>query len=272
MTVRKTMEKLRIGIVGIGNRATFARLIHRPDAGVVVTAMADRDPTRFAQAAEWFGPDVVAVTDHRRLAELDIDAVMVMTPDDTHESITVDLLSAGLAVYAEKSLATTIDGCDRILAAARDHGAKLYVGHNMRHMGFVQRMRALIADGAIGEVKTVWCRHFVGNGGDYYFKDWHAERSRTTSLLLQKGAHDIDVIHWLADGYTSRVTAMGGLTLYGEITSRGGTPRPPGGKVNFDHWPPLSQRGLNDVVDVEDLEMVTMELDNGVFATYQQCQ
>lgn len=56
-------------------------------------------------------------------------------------------------------------------------------------------MKELIDAGAIGEVKTIWCRHFVGNGGDYYFKDWHAERKNTTSLLLQKGAHDIDVIH-----------------------------------------------------------------------------
>ena len=46
-------------------------------------------------------------------------------------------------------------------------------------------------------------------GGDYYFKDWHADRRNTTGLLLQKGAHDIDVIHWLAGAYTRRVSAVG---------------------------------------------------------------
>ena len=81
-------------------------------------------------------------------------------------------------------------------------------------------MRELIQDGAIGEVKAIWCRHFVGHGGDFYFKDWHADRRRTTGLLLQKGAHDIDVMHWLAGGYTTRVNAMGALTLYGGIEDR----------------------------------------------------
>ena len=63
-------------------------------------------------------------------------------------------------------------------------------------------MRELIASGAIGRVTSIWCRHFVGHGGDYYFKDWHADRRRSTGLLLQKGAHDIDIMHWLAGGRT----------------------------------------------------------------------
>ncbi len=62
-------------------------------------------------------------------------------------------------------------------------------------MDVVRTLRRVIQEGRIGEVKAViWCRHFVGNGGDYYFKDWHADRSRTTGLLLQKAAHDIDVM------------------------------------------------------------------------------
>ena len=102
-------------------------------------------------------------------------------------------------------------------------------------------MRELIQAGAIGEVKAIWCRHFVGNGGDFYFKDWHADRRNTTGLLLQKGAHDIDVIHWLADAYTQRVTAMGELTVYGDIT-RAGTPA--GLRMTDwfdDNWPPSSR-------------------------------
>ena len=39
----------------------------------------------------------------------------------------------------------------------------------------------------------------------------------------------------------------------------------------MDAWPPLSQRELNPVIDVEDISMVSMRLDNGVFASYQQC-
>lgn len=267
------MNDLRVGVVGLGNRGAFAQGIHRPGRGAQVVVAADPNSGAFERAQEWFGTDVATTTDHRDLLEADLDAVMILSPDHTHEDLAVEFLTAGIAVYVEKPLAITIEGCDRILEAARKSGTRLYVGHNMRHMNVVLLMRDLIQRGEIGEVKAVWCRHFVGNGGDYYFKDWHAERQYSNSLLLQKGAHDIDVIHWLAGGYTQRVTAMGGLTVYGQVTDRGGNV----GKrvrdwLSYDNWPPLSQTGLNPVVDVEDLEMVTMALDNGVFATYQQCQ
>jgi predicted dehydrogenase len=131
-----------------------------------------------------------------------------------HEEMAVAALELGLAVYLEKPMAITTEGCDRILKSARESNARLYLGHNMRHMAFVRKMKELIDGGAIGEVKTVWCRHFVGHGGDFYFKDWHATRENTNSMLLQKGAHDIDVIHWLAGGYSDLVHALGNLTVY----------------------------------------------------------
>ena len=40
--------------------------------------------------------------------------------------------------------------------------------------------------GAVGEVQTIWCRHFVGDGGDYYFKDWHADRPRRPACCCRR--------------------------------------------------------------------------------------
>jgi predicted dehydrogenase len=159
-----------------------------------------------------------------------------------------------------------------VLLAAAETGTPLYVGHNFRHSGVVRAMRAVVERGEIGEVKTIWVRHFVGNGGDYYFKDWHADRSRTGTLLLQKASHDIDVVHYLAHGFTRRVVGMGDLMVYGAITDRRERP----GETmqdwfSYDNWPPAAQTGLNPVVDVEDVSMMLMALDNGVLASYQQC-
>src|SRR3954454_19040130 len=119
----------------------------------------------------------------------------------------------------------------------------------MRHMPVVLTMRKLIQDGAIGDVKAIWCRHFVGHGGDYYFKDWHADRRRSTGLLLQKGAHDIDIIHWLGGGRTEAVSAFGSLGVYGAITDR----RDRSDALMpswFDEgtWPPERHEGLHPVV------------------------
>jgi predicted dehydrogenase len=180
-------------------------------------------------------------------------------------------LRGGKDVFLEKPMAITIEGCDRILHEANVSGRKLYTGHNMRFYPVIQKMRELVLSGAIGEVQAIWCRHFVSYGGDAYFRDWHAERRRTTGLLLQKGAHDIDIIHWIAGAYTSRVVGMGKLSVYDKLPRR--SPEEPMPRVRFNraHWPPESTQGYNPTIDVEDLSMILMQLENGVQATYSQC-
>jgi predicted dehydrogenase len=264
-------EDLRFGVVGLGARSRLARHAHQPGEGSRIVAVCDPVAAQ-QQAALADYPDAQAYGDHRELLDLKLDGVFLTTPDDLHEDPAIDFLRAGVAVFVEKPLAITTSGCDRVLQAAYETGTRLYVGHNMRHMPAVLTMRELIQAGAIGEVKAIWCRHFVGHGGDFYFKDWHADRRRTTSLLLQKGAHDIDVMHWLAGGYTTRANAMGGLTVYGGIEDR----QDRSGQrfsefVSEDNWPPLAQTGMAPVMDVEDLSMANLQLDNGVFLTYQQC-
>ncbi|MFC7718716.1 Gfo/Idh/MocA family protein [Nonomuraea recticatena] len=234
------MEDLRIGVIGLGLRTNLALSAHRPGKGSVVAALCDSDPAVLKRQAEKFEADILTEDYRELLDRKDIDAVIVMTPDDTHERIAVEALEAGKAVYLEKPLHITVEGCDNILRTAKRTGTRLYVGHNMRHMGVVRLMRDIIQKGVIGEPKTVWVRHFVSYGGDYYFKDWHADRTRTTGLLLQKAAHDLDVIHWLAGGYTTRVNALGDLMLYGDLPRREpGTPRPDGWLREFE-WPPPS--------------------------------
>ena len=264
---------LRIGVVGVGARADIAKHFELPRLNCRITAAADPHPDAEARLPRRLGRSDIKLT--RNVTELiaeGIDAALVTSPDDTHAKVTCELLRAGIPVYVEKPLATRMDDAIEILRTAHETGTKLYVGHNMRHMHVVRSMRDLIRRGAIGEVKAIWCRHFVGNGGDYYFKDWHATREHATGLLLQKAAHDLDVMHWLADSHTTQVTAMGGLTLYDRITDRQDrSGQLLGDWFDMENWPPLSQKGLNPVVDVEDISMMLMQMESGLFASYQQC-
>ena len=263
---------LRIGVVGVGARADIAKHFELPRLNCRITA-ADPHPDAEARLPRRLGRSDIKLT--RNVTELiaeGIDAALVTSPDDTHAKVTCELLRAGIPVYVEKPLATCMDDAIEILRTAHETGTKLYVGHNMRHMHVVRSMRDLIRRGAIGEVKAIWCRHFVGNGGDYYFKDWHATREHATGLLLQKAAHDLDVMHWLAGSHTEQVTAMGGLTLYDRITDREDrSGQLLGDWFDMGNWPPLSQKGLNPVVDVEDISMMLMQMESGLFASYQQC-
>ena len=266
------MKTIRVGIIGQGRSGRDihgAYLVHDPKRYQIV-AVADLLEERRKRAMEEYHCDACA--DERELLKRkDIGAVFVTSPDFLHEEHAVAALQAGKHVYLEKPMAITITGCDRILRTAYEHKRKLYLGHNMRHMDVILTMKRLIDEGRIGEVKAGWCRHFVGYGCDAYFKDWHAERSRATSLLLQKGAHDIDVLHWLCKGYTTRVVGMGGLTLYDQITDRHDPSERGDASWHLSNWPPLSQKGLNPIIDVEDISLMLMHLDNGVFCSYQQC-
>jgi len=267
--------ELRIGVIGGGGRGCLSWAAHKPEQGSRIVAICDlSDRAHLVDIYQEYAkvrPDFYA--DYRELLAKDnINTVFVTLPDHYHEEVAVASLEAGKAVYLEKPMAITIEGCDRILETARRTGSKLYLGHNMRHFPVVLKMREVIDSGAIGEVKAGWCRHFVSYGGDAYFKDWHAERKTQTGLLLQKGAHDIDVLHWLCGGYSERVVAMGELGVYNRVTDL----RDPDdyGSASFrphEHWPWYNQKGVNPKADVEDLSMMLMRLDNGVLASYQQC-
>lgn len=262
---------MRIGIIGFGQRARMHELLRLPELDAQVTAVCDTSERGRAAAADALPSAFVTEAIDELLAQ-ELDAVMVFTPDDQHVEPVIRSLEAGLAVFTEKPMATTLEDADRILATAHRTGSRLYVGHNMRHMPVVVLMKQLIDEGRIGDVKAVWVRHFVGHGGDYYFKDWHADRARTTGLLLQKGAHDIDIIHWLAGASSALVTGMGELAVYGGIDDRRDRSTERMGEwFSLDNWPPATQTGLHPVVDVEDISMVHMRLTNGALASYEQC-
>ncbi|MGP9694696.1 Gfo/Idh/MocA family protein [Brachybacterium sp. AOP25-B2-12] len=267
------MSDLRIGIIGYGARGAMSRHAHRPGGGSVVTVVADPSPRGRKDAQERYGDDVAYVDDvETLLAEHEVDAVMILAPDFAHAKIATATLSRGIPTFTEKPMAITLEDADAMLGLAREHRAKLYVGHNMRHMPVVRQLKAIVDSGRIGRVRAVWCRHFVGTGGDFYFKDWHAERAKATSLLLQKGAHDIDVIHWLSGGYTRRVSGIGKLAVYGDITDRrDNSDRRMWDWYDAEVFPPTAQKELNPVIDVEDISMLHMTLDNGVLASYEQC-
>ena len=269
------VTELRVGVVGVGQRALVATLANRPGAARVVSC-ADPDPRGQQDARRLFGPGIAVHQSYEGMQDDGLDAVFVLTPDYLHAAPALWFLRAGVAVFVDKPLAITAEDCDAVLAQAAQSRSRLYVGHNLRHLPTLRTMRELVQSGAIGQVQSVWCRHFVGHGGDYYFKDWHAERSKTTSLLLQKGSHDLDAIHWLGGGYSRSVVGLGALMVYGGIPHRRAEGEGAAGRRMPDWfdpaaWPPSASRDLNPVIDVEDLSMVLARLDNGVLVSYQQC-
>lgn len=272
------MKPIKIGAVGVTGRGFLAKHLHDENGRAVVAAGVDVSENALTEFKSHF-PNAFTTTDYERMLNRDdIAAIMVTSPDFTHEEYVIRAFQAGKHVFCEKPMAITTEGCDRMLAAWRVSGKRFMVGFNMRYMNLFRVMKDIVDSGTIGEVKAVWVRHFVGTGGRWYFHDWHANRKRSTGLLLQKASHDIDMIHWITGKYTRRVVGFGNLGHYG-----GDKPN----SLRCQDCPdqrtcPEYEYGVNDIkefdqcafreeIDVEDHSSILMELEGGVQATYSQC-
>lgn len=265
------MKKLKVGIIGVGRRGRMP-INHLPNDLVELVMIAESDPATKADFEAEF-PHVRTTTDWKEVVrDSEVEAIFVMVRDYLHEEFALAALEAGKDVYLEKPMAITIEGCDRLLETAWRTGHKLYVGHNMRFMTFVNKMRELVLSGIIGNIQTVWVRHFV-NYGSCYFRHWCAEQQNCTGLLLQKGAHDIDIIHYITGSYTKRVSAMGRLSVYNRTADRLAEDELPDRNISFtpECWPPLEVTKLSSKLDIEDHNMVMMQLENGIQAVYMHC-
>ena len=144
--VEAEARPVRLGVIGVGNRGTalLRALLELP--GTPVVAVCDFDP-RHRQRGQGIvekarGTKPEAYEDPRRVLERpDVDAVVVALPCDLHESVYHDAMLAGKHLYAEKPLALTLAGCDRLIAAA-DKAAALRV-----HLGFQRRSNPRFREG-----------------------------------------------------------------------------------------------------------------------------
>ncbi|MEM9424342.1 MAG: Gfo/Idh/MocA family oxidoreductase [Spirochaetota bacterium] len=269
------MQKTHLGLIGAwGLRgATLRHALLEPNVEII--AAADIYEDSLEQCQNYYaklGQNIETSRDyHTVLQNPKIDGVFIASPDYAHFEHAKAALEAGKHVYLEKPLAISVEDCDNLLETACRTKTKLFLGHNMRYFPAVLKMKEIIDSGMIGEVQAVWCRHFVNYGGEAYFKDWHSERQYSNGLLLQKGAHDIDVIHWLCGAYSQKVVGMGKLSVYDKSSRRSDS-----GERYFPlkaalQYPPQKDRNFSPHIDVEDHNMIFMQLENGIQASYMHC-
>jgi predicted dehydrogenase len=267
---------LKIGLLGGGGRGSWlAHEVQRSGLGRVVAA---HDANRSFAETMLKRQDLTIPLVEREsiIGDASLDGVIVATPDDCHRQDACDLLRSGRPVLCEKPMAIHIEDCDAMLKVQHETGHSLQIGFNLRFSPLYQKMREIAVSGRLGKITTVWVRHFVGLGGDFYFHDWHSVRDRSKSLLLQKATHDFDVIHFVTGSYTRRLVALGNRAYYGghrdnELTCPvcpdvGTCP-----EANRDPENPRIECAFREEIDVEDNEMVLLELENGILANYSQC-
>ncbi|TVQ28898.1 MAG: gfo/Idh/MocA family oxidoreductase, partial [Geminicoccaceae bacterium] len=89
------------------------------------------------------------------LADPTVDGIVLATPHSQHAAQVIQAAAAKKPVFCEKPFTLTRESAAAAVAAATEAGIVLAVGHNRRFLPAVQRMHALIAEGAIGKLLHV---------------------------------------------------------------------------------------------------------------------
>ena len=127
------MEKTRIGFVGVGSMGQCAHLrnyVTVPDCEVV--ALAELRPILGRRVAEKYGIPHVYTSAEEMLRTESLDAIVAAQPFTRHGQIVPELLGAGVPLFSEKPLASSVEVGERLAAAARESGSFYMVGYHKR--------------------------------------------------------------------------------------------------------------------------------------------
>jgi len=115
------MKQVRMAVIGVGMWGTVHIRAYSQHASAEIVAVCDLDETRARETAkQWHIPAWYTSVDEM-LANEKLDAVSVATPDTAHTDIVVRCANAGVHVLCEKPMATTVEECETMLAAAKEN-------------------------------------------------------------------------------------------------------------------------------------------------------
>jgi predicted dehydrogenase len=132
------------------------------------------------------------------LADPDLDAVVLATPVPTHGGLAETVLRAGKHCFVEKPLAQSVGDAERVVAAARETGRTLMVGHLLEYHPGVIKLKELADAGDLGPIHYIYSNRL--NLGKL-----RADENALWSL----GAHDISVVLHLAQEEPYEIEARG---------------------------------------------------------------
>jgi predicted dehydrogenase len=190
---------LKIAVIGVGylGRQHARILSSLPDADLV--AVVDTNRARAEEIAAAHGTR--AFGDYREVVD-QVDAVTIAVPTKLHRDIAVACLSAGIPVLVEKPMARSPVDAEAMIAAARQAGVALAVGHTERFNPAVVAARPLLTDPRFIEV------HRLGT---------FPERSLDIDVVFDLMIHDLDVVLSLVKSEAESMEAVGVPVLTGRV-------------------------------------------------------
>lgn len=188
------MSKLRVGILGFGNIAQEHLNGYRQYAGAEVVAAADINPERLKLLE---GTPIRGFNSAKELLDaVQVDAVSICTPPSSHAELAELALGRGVHVFCEKPLAKTAAEGRRMLEAASRAGKLLGIGFCHRFIPAVERIRELLAQGAIGE-PLLYRNQFSGLFAGVEQRWFSDPEYAGGGTLMDTTVHSVDLFRFL---------------------------------------------------------------------------
>ena len=183
-----------LGMMGEGHARIWSEL-----PGTRLVQVYDVAPEKAAHIARKYGCKCAATLDEA-LSDPKVQVVSICVDDQRHVEPCVKAATAGKHVLVEKPLATTVSDCDVIIAACREAGVTLMVGHVVRFDPRYNAAKQAIDEGAAGDPIQVYARrnNLISSG---------LRIQSRTSVAFFLGVHDIDIMRWLVGSEIVAVTA-----------------------------------------------------------------
>lgn len=152
----KPNEAVRIGLIGCGGRGRHLLSIFRNQPNARIIAVCDVHRGKAEQVRSELGGNVDACQDFRRITERnDVDAVIVATTGHWHVLPAMHACAAGMDVYLEKPVGTSIGEGRAIVDAARKHKRIVQMGTQQRSWDHYRQAVEIIRSGLLGEISEV---------------------------------------------------------------------------------------------------------------------
>lgn len=199
-------RRLRWGLVGLGSLAAGGIMPAAARASLaVVTACATREPEAARRFAARFGIPRAHPSVEDLVRDPEVDAVWVATPNALHRAPVLAAAAAGKHVLCEKPLALTLADGVAMVEACRAAGVLLRLALHLRLERFFDRIAALLASGAVGEVRALSLERAAPVSERV---PWREDPARGGSVLYDVGVHLLDLVPRLVGSSLASVSGL----------------------------------------------------------------
>jgi len=164
-----------------------------------IVAVADLYPDKAKEKAAQHGLDAKVYKNHDELlAGATFDVSSVCLPPFAHAQATIDLLHSGRHVLVEKPMATCLEECDAMIAAATTSGKQLSIVAQNRFKTPMMKLKAILGEGLIGKILHAQVDSFWWRGGNYYDLWWRGTWEKEGGgCTMNHAVHHIDIYQWM---------------------------------------------------------------------------